>query len=493
MGIRYRYLISLLVIVAVMVVPALYGVQQVGAMRAIALDLRRDAGTTAVAAGRLSRELAELDRLLRAYVATADPEVTALLDTSLQAVAVQVDRLRANGYEAHVREETVPLGALNASVDSLRGMVGSGELETATAYFTGRTRPLLGRADVGLMDLSTTIDDETARRVADAERIAAGTVTATSVAIMVSLVAALLLAWLFARLLTLPLDRLRRAMGGVADGQLDIPADPAIARDDEIGELFRSFKAMTGRLAELDRMKAEFLGIASHDLKTPVDVIRGYAELVAEADGLLGDRYRDILRALEEQAAALGERVDQLIEISRMETRALRLGLEEINVRHFAAGVEKAFTPVAAGHGVRLAVEVAHDAPRFVVADPDCLRGDILGNVLGHCIKFSPPGGAVTVRFHGGAGRLRVDIVDQGPVLTPEETSHLFDRYFRGYSPSGRVGSGMALPFARAAMEAHAGVITVASGDAETRFSLDLPLRPTGPAVAAGPRVGPLS
>jgi signal transduction histidine kinase len=487
MSIRTRYLLSLLIIVAVMVVPAFYAVQQIGAMRAIALDLRRDVASTAATTGRLSRELAELDRLLRAYVATADPELVPPLDDRLAAIADQVDDLRTSGFGQFVDEAKLPLLGLGHTVDTLHTFIRAGALQDATAHLTTRTKPLLAQADEGVVRLSQAVDRETARRAGEAERIADGTLLTTSIALLITILVAGLMAWIAAGLLTRPLDRLRHAMGDVANGRFDVPTDPGIERDDEIGELFRSFHGMTSRLAELERMKAEFLGIASHDLKTPINVISGYAQLIGEADVLLDGRYREMLQALEEQAHALGQRVNQLIELSRMETRSLKLGLEEINVRHFAAGLEKAFGPVAAGHGVGLRVTVLEDAPRFLVADPDCLRTDALGNLLGHAIKFSPPGGLVGVTFHGASGRLVVDVTDHGPAVPPEEMPQLFDRYFRGPTPSGRAGSGMALPLAGAAVEAHGGTITVESGDAQTTFRLDLPLRPVAVSVAEPP------
>lgn len=460
-----------------MTTPALYGIGQVRDMRAIALDLRHQAARTAIAGGRLSRQVAELDRHQRAYVATADPGLALHVRHALDAIEAQADSLAASGY-GEMLAAKLPVQALRASADSLRTLVETGALEAATTHLALVALPLLGSVDTAMLQLSAQIDRNTAARVAEADRISSAAVTTTAAAILLALLAASLLAWLAARLLTRPLERLSGAMGTVAGGRLDTPADPALDRDDEVGELFRSFQSMAWQLVQLDRMKAELVGMASHDLKTPISVITGYAELLDESEAVFDDHHRQVIAALHGQARALGGRVDQLIEISRMEARGLRLGLEEINIRHFAMGIETAFASMAHRHGLDLAVSVASDAPTFIIADPDCLRADVVGKIVEHSVKFSPRGAIVRVGFQGGEGRLRIEVRDQGPPVPPHLASHLFDRYYRGPPASGRVGSGVALPIARAGVEAHGGSIHVTSDVDGTSFLVDLPLRP---------------
>lgn len=478
MRLRTRYLISLLALVAVMAGPALYGVDRVREMHTLALDLRHHSAGTAIAAGRLSRHVAELDRHQRSYVVTADADLIDHVHSAIDSIQAQADSLARFGYEDLVLA-TLPVEPLRASADSLRALMEAGAREQATTHLALVARPLLATVDDAILRLSDAIDRDTAARAAEAEQIAAAAVAAVTTAVLLALLAAILLAWLAARLLTRPLERLGQAMGAVADGHLESTPDPALGRQDEVGMLFRSFHAMTWRLVQLDRMKAELLALASHDLKTPISVITGYAELLEEAADRLEPQHRHVLRSLHQQASALGSRVDQLTEISRMEARGLQLGLEEINVRHFAAGLESAFAPIAYRQGVDLAVSVSSDAPTFLVADPDCLRTEIVGNILEHAIKFSPRGAIVRIEFRGNGGRrLHLEVRDQGPAVPAEDAHRLFDRYFRGPAGAGRVGSGLALPIAHAAVQAHGGTIGVVSDDAGTRFVLDLPLQP---------------
>jgi signal transduction histidine kinase len=478
MRLRTRYLLSLLALVALMTVPALYGVGRVRDLRDAALDLRQQAARTAVAAGRLSRQVAELDRYQRVYVAAAEADLLVHVHLALDAIQGQADLLARAGYGELVAA-AVPVADLRLAADTLQALVEGGALNQATEYLADVARPLLASTDQGIGRLAEAIDARSEVRAAEARRLAASAATATSIAIALALLAALLLAWLAAHLLTRPLERLGKAMARVAEGRLDGPTDPALDRHDEVGDLFRSLRAMTARLSEFDRMKARFLGVASHDLKTPATLVAGYAELLDEAGLAPKPEQRRILEAMQEQARLVAERVDQFLEMSRLETRGLRVGLEEINIRHFAAGLQAAHAPQAKRQRVEVVVSVAPDAPTFIVGDPDCLRTQVLGNLVGHSIKFSPPGSVVSVDFRGGGAGCVVEVRDQGPAVPPGMADRLFDRNYRGAAPPGRVGSGVALPIAHEGVLAHGGTLAVGSDDRGTAFLVDLPTRPT--------------
>src|SRR5690606_19124882 len=144
--------------------------------------------------------------------------------------------------------------------------------------------------------LAAAIDERTNERAATAQLNAVAAGTATTAAVLVACALAGMLALAAAGVLTHPLDRLRRAMSRVADGTFEAPADLPYDRTDEVGDLSRSFRTMTVRLAELERLKAEFVGSASHDLKTPISIITGYAELIHdELAGPLHKRHRELL------------------------------------------------------------------------------------------------------------------------------------------------------------------------------------------------------
>src|SRR5690606_10679299 len=118
------------------------------------------------------------------------------------------------------------------------------------------------------------------------------------------------------------------------------------------------------RLAELDRLRAEFLGVASHELKTPINVIRGYAELIEEElAGEITPHQREIMQRIGAQTEVLARQVSRLMDISRLETGSYRVEARLVRLRELVSGLEKGFEVVAHDKGLRLAFEVEGDAP----------------------------------------------------------------------------------------------------------------------------------
>lgn len=479
MRLRTRFLLSLLAVVALMAIPAVYGVVQVTEARDIALAMREQAAESAFSVGALSTALEEFDRYQRSYVAFPNDSAAygAHARASLERAGAQMERLEAAGYGEVVASVGLPLKQLQDIHDRLRLLLERGLYEAATDYREFAAAPLVAQARDGVGVLAEALDRRTARGVTEAERTAAAATTAVTTAVIIALILAVGLAFAVAGVLTRPLDRLRYSMARVAEGSFEAPGSLPYDRRDEVGELFRSFRAMTLRLAELDRLKAEFVGIASHELKTPISVITGYAELMEEElSGELQKRHKELLRSLAEQTQSLQRRVDQLLEISRMEAGRLRLGLEEIYIRHFAEGLKREYEPAARMRGIAFELNVDPRVPPFLIADPDVLRSDVLGNLLGNALKFTPRGGAVSVAIRADGDRLIVEVADTGRGIPPDHIPHVFEKYWQGRGSSG--GAGLGLAIARAAVEAHGGRIDLQSREGRgTRFRVSLPLR----------------
>lgn len=477
MRLRVRYLLSLLAVMVLMALPALYGLTRVADLRDIVLELRDQTARSALAVGRLRAAIEEFDYNQRAYVAFPDSASAERMRMALTQMRTELDALRAAGFGDALTAASLPISRLDEVSGRTGALVRAGLMDAATTYLRIAAMPLVEQMRGGVPALAQAIDVSTMDRVARAERSANAAQAAATTAILITLVVAAALAVAFAGVLTRPLERLRRAMANVADGTFEAPPGLPYERRDEIGELFRSFRAMTLKIAELDRLKAEFVGIASHELKTPISVITGYAELMKEEFlDEMPRRHRELLTSLAEQTQTLQRRVDQLLEISRMEAGRLRLGLEEIYLGHFVQGLQREHEPVARTRDIRFRAELGPDAPPFLVADPDVLRADVLGNLIGNALKFTPAGGEIDVVFRGDGDRLIVEVVDNGPGIPDDHVEHIFEKYWQGRGARG--GAGLGLAIARAAVEAHGGRIDVRSRVGRgTRFRIMLPVR----------------
>ena len=187
-------------------------------------------------------------------------------------------------------------------------------------------------------------------------------------------------------------------------------------------------------------------------------------------------RHRELLHSLTDQTETLQRRVDQLLEISRMEAGRLRLGLEEINVRHFAGELRRAFEPAARLRKLTLVVDVHNNVPPFLIADPDVLRTDVISNLIGNALKFTPPGGEIRVVIRPDGDRVSFEVADTGCGIPQDQLDHIFEKYYQGRGSTG--GAGLGLAIAKAGAEAHGGRIDVTSRVGRgTRCRVSLPLR----------------
>jgi len=255
------------------------------------------------------------------------------------------------------------------------------------------------------------------------------------------------------------------------------PEDLPYERSDEIGHLSRSFGSMTQRLAELDRLKAEFVSLASHELKTPINVIAGYSELLTE--GLYGDldeRQVEVLVLVQEQTRALTRLVNQLLDLSRFEAGGVRIEPQPVDLTELLAEVEGSFRALATQKQIRFTINVDPSVPDRVTLDPDRIRHEVLGNLLSNAFKFTGTGGEVSVRAWSRNGSMHLEVSDTGTGIPHDQLDHIFEKYYQVGSAAKAKGSGLGLAIAKHVMEAHGGRIEASSVvNQGTTFHLVLP------------------
>jgi PAS domain S-box-containing protein len=218
---------------------------------------------------------------------------------------------------------------------------------------------------------------------------------------------------------------------------------------------------------EARRRRDEMLGVVSHDLRNPLNVIGLNARLLRRtAPGEAVDAIRI--------AAARADRlVNDLVAITAIESGRLPLArspqpaaplVEEVAALHRSLGLERAVGIEVAVDGALPLVDV--DAHRVVQA---------LSNLVGNALRFAPTGTAVTLRARAEGGAVAVDVIDRGPGIAPEHLAHVCDRFWQG-RPDARAGVGLGLAIARGIAEAHGGALRVASTAGEgATFALVLP------------------
>ena len=225
----------------------------------------------------------------------------------------------------------------------------------------------------------------------------------------------------------------------------------------------------------LERLRDTFLAAVSHELRTPLTSISGFLELLGDQEHALGEAGRDYLSVIRRGTSRLQRIVEDLLLVAQIEADRLQLKPAPADLAQLAAAAVEAARPAAAEHGIELALDLEGQLP--LQADAGRLA-QVLDNLLSNALKFTPPGGSVTLSASNGDGSLHLQITDNGIGIPQEELGQLFSRFYRASTATRRAipGTGLGLLIARAIVEGHGGTIALHSREGEgTRVTVTLP------------------
>ena len=257
---------------------------------------------------------------------------------------------------------------------------------------------------------------------------------------------------------------------------------PVVNPRDELGLLATVFNDLLGRLDTSFEQQRSFMADASHELRTPVSIIRGEAELALARADRPADELRDALATVRGESRRLTRIVDDLFLLARANAGDQPLVPAALYLEEVAAESVHVARTLAAAAGVTL---------RYVPEGELPFRGDegllrrMLDNLLGNAIKFSPRGGSVEVTAVRANGSYIIAVTDGGAGIPPEEQPRIFERFYRvagqaeGDAGDGTAGAGLGLPIARWIAEAHGGRLDLTrSGATGSTFTAVLPAPP---------------
>jgi two-component system, OmpR family, sensor histidine kinase BaeS len=280
-----------------------------------------------------------------------------------------------------------------------------------------------------------------------------------------------------------PVYELEKGMRAISEGDLSHQIGIKPNEKEEFGRLAASYQAMARQLAELERLRAEFVSVASHELKTPINVIIGYLELLQE--GIYGEvpaAQKDILKTITKQANSLTRLVKRLLDISRFEASGGKLDVREIDLRRFLTTLESSFSVLANQRDIVFSVNHGADLPTRVYWDEDRIN-EVLGNLISNAFKFTERGGKVALAVESQDNRVSITVRDTGAGISPEQLPHIFDKFFQAdnQAQAATKGTGLGLAIAKEIVEAHSGRIMVESAvGVGTTFVVVLPAEPSG-------------
>ncbi len=265
-------------------------------------------------------------------------------------------------------------------------------------------------------------------------------------------------------------DLMRQGGGYVAAG---ITYAPLFDREGRLVNIIANVRDIT-RFREAEEVKSTFISIISHELKTPVSLIKGYAETLRREDAAWDPAtIQDSLTVIVEEADRLADLIENLLDASRLQAGALKLNHAEVLVDQLAVRLVEKFKTQSEKH--TLSAEFPADFPP-VMGDEERLR-QVLSNLLSNALKYSP-GGKIVVRGRVEPQQVVVGVSDEGPGIAAADLPRVFDRFYRADSDLTKraKGAGLGLYLAKAVVEAHGGRIWAESTPGRgTTFSFSLP------------------
>lgn len=278
------------------------------------------------------------------------------------------------------------------------------------------------------------------------------------------------------------LVEMEKAARAMASG--NYAARIAPAGQDEVARLAESLNKLAAelehRIAALERMdqtRRDFVAAVSHELRTPLSIIQGYTEAIL--DGMVeGEEQKEYLTAIREEGDRLRRLAEELLDLRRMETGALRIRRDEVRLEEVAGRAAARFKTKAESLRINFKRELSPVPP--VSGDPDRLE-QVVVNLLDNAFRFTPSGGSVVLRLASVPDGAALSVQDSGSGIAPEDLPYIWEKFYRVDRARAREtgGSGLGLAIVRQIVELHGGRVTVESrSGGGSVFTVTIPVGP---------------
>jgi signal transduction histidine kinase len=469
-----------------LVILVLLGVSVVS-LRAIArlVAVNREITTRTMPALRLGASARDDVLALARFEARAlvlrDPQYAALWDERAAHAHEDLDALREYARtpteRALIEQALASFFEYRSVVSEERWLEARGERAAAVRLAERRGRRLVEDIGASLERLAEARHGAVLNAQADAARLEARTWAGVMIALGGALGLTLLATVMMSHRITRSLRTLAEATSTVAAGSFREPI-PIQGRD-EVAELARSFNQMAARLQRMDETKQEFFARISHELRSPLTSVREAAHLLRdEIPGVLNPKQARLVAIVERSCDRLLHLVNQLLELSRVRAGVLKIERRRVDLERVVTRVLEELRPQAEEAGVTLARERAG-------TDFSCLGDEerlvqVVVNLVGNGIHFTPRGGSVSVRLVDGSTSVTLHVEDTGVGIPADALETIFESYQQAHRNRG--GTGLGLAIVRGMVEAHGGRVNVESEEGKgSRFTVVLPrMRGTG-------------
>lgn len=260
--------------------------------------------------------------------------------------------------------------------------------------------------------------------------------------------------WLFSRWFTKPLTKLSHATRQLAEGDYSVRVN--VPETDEIGLLAADFNHMAGEVSHAAQLQRDLLANVSHDLRTPLTLIKGYAETVRDLTGDDPDKRTAQLDVIVDETDRLSGLVNSVMELSKMSSGTDKPEKVRFDLSQLCEEVAQRYEAVCAQNGYTLTLELPQPETDCTVCADPAMMERVLHNLLGNAMHHIGPDNVFILRVNAPEkGTVRVEVADHGAGIAKEDLPYIFDRYYRSRSDAGKVGTGLGLSITKAILQSH--------------------------------------
>ena len=260
----------------------------------------------------------------------------------------------------------------------------------------------------------------------------------------------LLMAWIFSNWFTKPITAISAAARQIARGNYDVRLP--VTQKDEIGVLTEDFNTMAREVGKADALQKDLIANVSHDLRTPLTLIKGYAETIRDLNGDDKTKRDAQLEIIISESDRLSALVGSVTELSRLDAGTEKFAPITFDISDFCEELSYRYDDVCAKNGYQLRLETPGE--RLITADPE-LISRVLHNLVSNAIAHIGEDGVIILRVKDGEKGVVVEVEDHGTGIDKDELPHVFQRYYRARQASGRPGTGLGLSIVRAILITH--------------------------------------
>ena len=272
---------------------------------------------------------------------------------------------------------------------------------------------------------------------------------------------------------TRPLKEMAETVRAFGRGEFDRRVECPGNRQDEVGELAEAFNTMADTLARAEQRRSEFIANVSHELKTPMTTIAGFADGILDGTIPRG-KWEDALRTISNETRRLSRLVRRMLDLSRLQSHENVTAQERFDVSELLLRVLVSLEGKITSRNLDVETDLPQD-PVMVWGDPDAIT-QVCYNLLDNAIKFATPGTALGLIIKVKGEKAYVTVRDQGETIPPEELNRVFDRFHKTDKSRSedRDGVGLGLYIVKTILNNHHETITAASDNGVTEFTFTL-------------------